>query len=601
MPPAQTRRDDLAPDIEMKATAAGFARLAGGFWRGETRRRAWFLTVALVASIAGIIIVNLSINRWNGWFFNALERRDGAVLIDAILVFPLLVLAAAAAGVALVLSRETLQVRWREWIARDLVRRWLERRAYYRLSEDPTSPDNPEYRIADETRLAVEPLVDLFIGLIQAFLTAMAFLTVLWVVGGSLSLPDGGGTVTIPAYLVLAAIAYGLTASGLTYLVGKPLVARVAVRNQAEGDFRMQLMRVRENAEAIALSGDEAVERRRTGGLYDEVVRRWLAVVRKHGQLTWIIHANAVMVVALPALLAAPKFVAGQMTLGDVMQVAPAFVQVQFAIAWLVDNFRQIAICFASMRRILELSQAIEAVSTTEAEAERQIAVVRSDERALRLDAVSVADREGRTLVAPVSLVIAPGERIEIIGPSGAGKSVLVRAISGLWSHGSGVVHRPGAARISFLHSQERFDWSLMDDEAWAAGGADLAAVLERLGLGEIAARMSASGGSIEQTVSAGERQRLALARAVATTPDFLVLDAAIDALGEEEEANVLGVVCSLLPGTGIIYLRRGGPSLLPEARVMTLAPHDEPPHASVLTDRIRGGSEAEAIPAGGA
>jgi putative ATP-binding cassette transporter len=585
----------------MKDTAAGFARLAGGFWRRETRRRAWFLTFALVAAIAGIIIVNLSINRWNGWFFNALEKRDGAVLVDAILVFPLLVLAAAAAGVALVLARETLQVRWREWIARDLVRRWLEGRAYYRLSEDTTSPDNPEYRIADETRLAVEPLVDLFIGLIQAFLTAMAFLTVLWVVGGSLSLPVGGGTVTIPAYLVLAALAYGLTASGLTYLVGKPLVARVAVRNQAEGDFRMQLMRVRENAEAVALSGDEALERRRTGGLYDEVVRRWLAVVRKHGQLTWIIHANAVMVVTLPALLAAPKFVAGQMTLGDVMQVAPAFVQVQFAMAWLVDNFRQIAICFASMRRILELSQAIEAVSTDEAQAERQIAVVRSEELALRLEEVSIADRDGRTLIAPVSLSIAPGERVEIIGPSGSGKSVLVRAISGLWSYGSGVVQRPDAARISFLHSQERFDWSLMDDEGWAAAGVDLTAVLERLDLREIAERMTASGGSIEQTVSGGERQRLALARAVASAPDFLVLDAAIDALDDEEEGRVLSVVCSLLPGTGIIYLRRGGAPVLPDARVLTLARRGKPPHPTMLIERIRIGIQAEAEPAGGA
>ena len=130
----------------------------------------------------------------------------------------------AAIGVGIVLTRETLQVRWRAWLVHHLVDRWLGRQRFYHLNVTGKEPPNPEYRISDDTRWATEPLVDLGIGLVLAVLGAAAFISILWTVGGSITFDLGcSGPITIPAYMVVVALAYGVIASGLMLWVGAPL------------------------------------------------------------------------------------------------------------------------------------------------------------------------------------------------------------------------------------------------------------------------------------------------------------------------------------------------------------------------------------------
>lgn len=341
--------------------ARRFIEVAGGFWRGETARMAWLLTGGVVAMVLVTIGVNLCINRWNGWFFNALEQKNAATLGTAALAFPLIVAGAAAVGVGMVLARETLQVRWREWLVRHLVQRWLRRDAYALLRKNGLEPANPEYRIADDTRMVVEPMVDFFIGLLNATLTAATFIGILWSFGGSLTIGAGAGGITIPAYLVLAAIIYGAVVSTLVVKVGRPLLHRVGLRNEAEARFRFEIMRIREDATAIAASNGAGDARRGLDGLYDGVVRRWLSIVRKHSHLAWVTNSNGVFVSVFPLFLCAPKYLAGEYTLGDVMMIVPAFVQVQIAISWLVDNFRFVAQAYASANRVVALADAVDA------------------------------------------------------------------------------------------------------------------------------------------------------------------------------------------------------------------------------------------------
>src|SRR6185295_17189610 len=194
---------------------AAFARFAGGYWRGENAIRAWTLTIALAAALLLSTAATVALNHWNRWFFDALERRDVETVTQAVVVFALIIAAMAAIGVLIVLARETLQVRWRAWIVEHLVGRWLGERRFYHLNVSGKEPPNPEYRISDDTRWATEPLVDLGIGLLSAVVGAAAFISILWGVGGSLSLDLGSaGSYTIPAYMVLVALAYGAIASG---------------------------------------------------------------------------------------------------------------------------------------------------------------------------------------------------------------------------------------------------------------------------------------------------------------------------------------------------------------------------------------------------
>ena len=250
-----------APGFKLDPRVVGaFGRFAGGYWQGATRLNAWLLTLALAACLILSTAATVALNHWNRWFFDSLEARDVEAITQAVFVFALIIAAMAAIGVGIVLSRETLQVRWRAWLVHQLVDRWLGRQRFYHMNVSGKEPPNPEYRISDDTRWATEPLVDLGIGLLLAVVGAAAFISILWTVGGSITFDAGfTGPITIPAYMVWVALAYGVIASGLMLWVGAPLVGFVGRKNEAEGYFRFAMMRIRDNAESVALMNGAAL------------------------------------------------------------------------------------------------------------------------------------------------------------------------------------------------------------------------------------------------------------------------------------------------------------------------------------------------------
>lgn len=350
---------DIVPLTSAKVMIA-FARLSGGFWRGETRIRAWGWTLGLASAIILGVFANVTVNRWNGWFFDALESRDAHAATIAIAVFPVLVVFAAGFGVAILISRETLQVHWRRWLTTRLIDLWIANRRFYRLSQTRFEPANPEYRIADDVRWATEPVVDFAIGLLSAVITIITFIGILWQIGGAINLEISGIALRIPAYLVLAAIVYAIIVSGLMLYFGQPLPGKVVARNEAEAKLRFGLMRLRDRGAEIARTGSEAHERVALMGVYDTLALRWLAMIRRRGRLTWLTNGNGALVPVVPLLLAAPKYLSGEMSLGGVVQVAAAFVAVQIAFNWVVENFMRIAEWLASARRVIDLVEAID-------------------------------------------------------------------------------------------------------------------------------------------------------------------------------------------------------------------------------------------------
>src|SRR4051794_21251631 len=145
---------DLAYDRQV---ARQFGRFTSGWWRGATARRAWFLTIALATLVVANIGVNVAVNQWNRLFFDALERRDGGTLGLAVLIFAGLIVLVAGIGVLIVITRETLQVRWREWLVGRLPDLWLGGQRYYPPQLAPIQPANPGNRIADESRRSTQP------------------------------------------------------------------------------------------------------------------------------------------------------------------------------------------------------------------------------------------------------------------------------------------------------------------------------------------------------------------------------------------------------------------------------------------------------------
>jgi putative ATP-binding cassette transporter len=539
---------------------AAFGRFAGGYWRGQSARGAWALTLGLAAFLILSTGATVAMNHWNRLFFDALENRDADAFTSSILVFVLIIASMAAIGVGIVLTRETLQVRWRAWVVDQLVARWLGNQRFYHLNVTGKEPPNPEYRISDDTRWATEPLVDLGIGLVLAVVGAAAFISILWTVGGAITFDPGIGPVTIPAYMVWVALAYGFLASGLMLWVGAPLVGYVGRKNEAEGYFRFGMMRIRDNAESVALMGGARYEQAILGRFYETVVARWMAIVWQHGHLTWITNSSGPMIPVVPLLFAAPKYLAGELTLGQVTQLAAAFVQVQIAISWVVDNYSRVAEWYASARRVMDIVTACEAIDGEIAAQAARVPLAGGGGFAVALDAASISDGTGRPLIANASLAVQSGETVHISGESSTGKSVLVRALAGLWPLARGGLHVPAGARVMITPQKSymplgSLKGALLYPEPNLAAGEDaLAAALERVGLAALRPRLNEVA-RWDQVLANGERQRLAIARLLIHKPDIVILDDALSALEEPVQGGLLSRLKHDLSGSTIISL----------------------------------------------
>ena len=541
--------------------AGAFLRLSGGFWKGPTAAKAWLLTIGLGLSLAMSTAVTVGLNKWQRWFFDALERKDVETAAWAVLAFLAIIAAMSAVGVAIVMTRETLQVRWRAWLVQRLVGLWVGNNRFYQLAATHTEPDNPEYRISDDTRWATEPLVDLVIGMFSAIIGAAAFIAILWSVGGAYTLDLGGSAITIPAYMVLLALVYGAMASGLMLWIGRALVGCVAAKNAAEGEFRFALMRVRENAESVALAGGARSEQQTLGRLYGVVVGRWLDIVRQHGRITWVTNASGPMIPIVPLLFAAPKYFAGDLTLGEVVQLAAAFVQVQLAISWIVDNYSRLSEWLASARRVLDIVDAAHGLDKRlDALGDGRIAIGTSHDGKLRIEGLAVADAQGRSIVAADGLALDQGHRAHVYGSTSAGKSSFVRALAGLWPWGRGRISIPEGARLMVVPQRPYVPMGtlrnalLYPDTEAIAGTPEIEQALADAGLAHLAPRLDQTE-RWDQVLGNGERQRLCVARVLIHHPDIVILDDALAALDEAAQAEIEARIMQRLDCATLISL----------------------------------------------
>src|SRR5262245_41843668 len=255
-------QDESANKIKRRLLLRRFWQSAFGFWSNVRGQRvSWILTGAILLLILLTLAASYGMNIWNREIFDALEKRDSSrVLFIALIYFPLLA-ASVCVAVAQVYAKMTMQRRWRAWLTHHLLDRWLRNGRYYQLHLVTGDHRNPEYRIADDVRLATESPVDFAVGLTTAVLSAMMFIVVLWTIGGSLSVQVGDFTITIPGFLVVAAVVYAVFASGFMTLIGRRFVTVAEQKNQAEAEYRYTLTRLSENGESIGVLGAEEDER----------------------------------------------------------------------------------------------------------------------------------------------------------------------------------------------------------------------------------------------------------------------------------------------------------------------------------------------------
>ena len=555
-----------------------FLQSASGFWVGHGRTTAWVLSAGLLSTIILLLGAAYAMNTWHRAMFDGLQNRDAAAVARLSLIYFVILAVSVLLGILQVYVRMTLQRRWRAWVSSRVTDRWLTNGRYYQLNLVPGDHANPEYRIADDVRIATESPVDFVSGVVQAFLSAATFIVVLWTIGGALDVSVGGLQIHVPGFLVIAALVYAVLASGAMVLIGSQFVQASENKNQAEAEYRYGLTRLRENAEGIALLKGEDEERGGAEKSFHAVFRAWRDVCVQSMRTTVVSQTSGYIAPILPIILCAPKFLDGALTLGEVMQAASAFVLVQSALNWMVDNYPRLAEWVASARRVAALDASLAVLARAEAACAGRIE--RGDHRhaALRLRDVSVLCADGAALVAGAELAVMPGERLLLTGAAGTGKSTLIRALAGAWPWGRGRIEVRAGTRLLVLPQRPYLPAGSLrrvvsyPDAADSRSAGEIAAALHKVDLGHLAARLDEDA-PWDRLLSGGEKQRLAFARIFLMRPDIVVLDEATAALDLPSQDRLMKRLMRELADATIVSVGHRPELAAFHHRTVTLAP----------------------------
>ena len=542
------------------STLALIWRLARPYFVSEDRWAGRILLGAVIAIELLIVAINVMLNQWNNRFYNALQERNWDNFVWELLFFCALAAAFIVLAVYKLYLNQWLQIRWRRWMTRQYLDRWLANANHYRMQLLGDAADNPDQRISEDINLFIDRTLTLTVGLLSAIVTLFSFIVILWTLSAAAPLLLFGTSFVIPGYLVWAALLYAMVGTALTHLVGWPLVGLNFRQQRFEADFRFNLVRVRENSEQIALLRGESDEREQLLDRFGRVVGNFMQIMLRTKKLTFLTASYTQVATIFPFIVISPAYFAGTIQLGGLMQTASAFTSVQTALSFFVDAYRQLAEWRAVIARLDGFNVAVESAQAA-ATAKPGIEVVsHTGKDAIRIDDLVVRLPQGGALVAADDLVIAAGERVLVTGSSGAGKSTLFRAIAGTWPFGAGTIHVPKGAKVMTLPQRPYFSIGTLaaavtyPAEPGTFSTEVLAEVITAVGLPALAGRLTEEA-HWNRMLSLGEQQRLGIARAILQAPDYLFLDEATASLDESAEAAIYRLLDERLPHTTIVSI----------------------------------------------
>jgi putative ATP-binding cassette transporter len=540
--------DDAAETASRRGFLRQFWRIARAYYTAPgDRGRAWLLTLAVIVLTLIQILVQVRFNIWNRDFFNALENRDRAAFYGQLWTLLALLGGAMASAVAALWAKQMLSLDWRRSLVHRLQGRWLQGGLHYQMNFMPDAADNPDQRISENTRWATAMAVDLLIGLLGSVLTLVSFLGILWTLSGPLHIAMGASEFDVPGYMVWAALLYALIGSVLTLILGGPMVDINIRRNEAESDHRFALIRMRENSEGIALIRGEPDEDRGLRAAFGRVVGVMKELYGRERALMYLTSAYGMAAGVVPIVVASPRYFAGAITLGVLMQITQAFLEVTRSLNWFVDKFPLLADWRSHVERVAALEDSFEAAEGLEADHTISL-VVGPDEQGREVLAfrdLQVGHADGNVVIQDATAEIQAGEKVLIVGESGTGKSTLFRAVAGLWPWGSGEIRTPPRERMFFMPQRPYIPLgTLRAALAYPAAAkkfadAAMQAALERCQLAHLIPRLDEED-RWDRVLSLGEQQRLAFARLLLHRPRWVFLDEATAALDEENQDSMM-------------------------------------------------------------
>lgn len=510
-----------------------FWKLAKPYWFSEQKwkaRRLLFTLVVFAVLVNGINVgISFIFRNINTSLAGFPNTGDSSTFWRMIALYAGILVIATPIVVWFDFVREKLGLHWREWLTNRFLERYLHNRAYYQLNSD-SGIDNPDQRIADDIRAFSRTSLSFLLVILSSVITLISFTGVL---------------LSISVTLSMTLIAYAIVGTVITAWLGRRLIGINFNQLKREADFRYGLVHVRDNAEAIAFYQGEVPELAQLRRRFWDALRNFDLLIRWERNLSFFTSSYNFLVRALPYLVVAPIYLAGQTDFGAITQAAMAFDQIFRALSLVVSQFEALTAFAAGVNRLGSFAEAIE---PTALEERKSTTITTTEDEQLALARVTLlTPNYQRTLVKNLSLKLNPGEGLAIVGHSGSGKSSLLRAIAGLWNTGLGHIARPALGEMLFLPQRPYMvlgslrDQLLYPHQNRSIDEAQLYQVLEQVNLAELPDRVG--GFDIEldwaNTLSLGEQQRLAFARLLLAQPRYVILDEATSALDLDNEQHL--------------------------------------------------------------
>lgn len=551
-------------------------RLSLPFFNSEEKWPARLMLALILALNLATVYMSVRFNSWYNVFYNALQEKNAPVFWQQMQEFAVLAFTAIVLAVYKLYVTQRLNLRWRDWMTRHYLDKWLLNYRYYHLellrqSGTTNVPDNPDQRIQEDIGRFTSSALSMSMGLLNATVTLVSFIGILWKVSGSISFTLGAQQVTVPGYMVWVAVAYCAVGSVLAHVIGRKLIRLHFWQEWREADFRYNLVRLREYSEAVAFDRGEAASRQHLQGRFALVLGNMLQLIKVQKGLTWFTAFFQQAAIIFPFLVAAPRYFGGLIKLGDVMQISNAFGKVQDALSWFIDSYVDLASWRATTERLVSFDRGVgTALSNLTAPATADAAQAASGALAeaagemtwqyqeagdvLALQPLRCFLPNGKLQVQADGLQIRAGEAVLIQGPSGSGKSTLLRALAGIWPQAAGQVNLPahsmflpqrpylphGTLRAALAYPQSP---DAYDDTA-------LQQVLHTVRMPHLAEMLDTES-NWSHKLSGGEQQRVALARALLKRPHWLLADEATSALDEATEAHLYGALLEMVREQG--------------------------------------------------
>jgi len=503
--------------------------------------------------------ISLRLSFFNRDFYNAIQEKDAnGFWYQLIYVFSVWAAIAVISNLIEVVANYTLLIRWRRWMAEKFSGAWLNNANHYRISLAGTA-DNPDQRIAEDTRAFVNQTYNFALPLLTQVSTLVSFSIILWSIPVASVVP--GTEISIPGFIFWMALIYSVAATWIAHLIGRPMIGLEFEQEKREANFRYALARLREYSEQIALMRGEGSEQRHISERFGDIVENFYRLVWARVRLTTFTLSFAQANVVVPYILLAPHYFSGRITLGIMTQVASAFDRVQTAMSFFIDRYQSIASYVASINRLTTFEAAIaQAEAQGAGGAGAAIDIASKPGKDTTVETLALNLPNGQPIVNVSDLTLPAGHATLLVGPSGSGKSTLFRALAGIWPFGEGKVATPAGQRMLLLPQRPYLPQGSLraalsyPAEPNAFSDTDIQAAMEKVKLGHLTDRLD----EVDlwgQRLSGGEQQRLAVARALLAKPDWLFLDEATASLDETLENEIYAVIRRELPQTSIVSI----------------------------------------------